>query len=183
MPRFRSPDSAATIDRPSIETPLNVPRSTFHASTACLPTVSASLPMMQPPVKTSAVRASTYAPFTVPLPPATRGATAKPISAATTNARFIYETSLGLYAHRGRLQPDLRGRPCTERKVARNHRGERIASREAPAAVASAGRHERRSRGWGPASKQRGGGGGAPPQIRKGCVFLWPRRLVLWGLA
>ena len=39
--------------------PLKLPRSTFHASTACLPMVSASLFMMQPPVKTSAVRAST----------------------------------------------------------------------------------------------------------------------------
>jgi hypothetical protein len=39
--------------------PLNAPRSTFQASTACLPIVSASLFMMQPPVNTSAVRAST----------------------------------------------------------------------------------------------------------------------------
>ena len=63
MPRFASPDSAATTDRPSSEMPLKLPRSTFQASTACLPTVSASLLMMQPPVKTSAVRASTYLPL------------------------------------------------------------------------------------------------------------------------
>ena len=75
--------------RPSSETPLNEPRSTFHASTACLPIVSASLPMMQPPVNTSAVRASTYSPLTVALPPATRGAAARPTNAATTIARFI----------------------------------------------------------------------------------------------
>ena len=36
-----------------------LPRSTRQASTACLPMVSASLFMMQPPAKTSAVRAST----------------------------------------------------------------------------------------------------------------------------
>ncbi len=59
IPRFRSPDIAATTDRPSMLMPLKLPRSTFHASTACLPTVSASLFMMQPPVNTSAVRAST----------------------------------------------------------------------------------------------------------------------------
>ena len=55
-----------TTVRPSSEMPLNDPRSTFHARIASLPIVSASLFMMQPPVNTSAVRASTYVPVTVP---------------------------------------------------------------------------------------------------------------------
>src|SRR5439155_3138781 len=70
----------------------------FHASTACLPMVSASLFMMQPPVNTSAVRASTYAPVTVPFPPAAIGEAARPISAAATMALFICVLGLGLYA-------------------------------------------------------------------------------------
>src|SRR6185312_17295801 len=59
-----------------------------QARTACLPIVSASLLMMQPPVKTSAVRASTYSPLTL-LPPAIIGETARPTSAAITSARCI----------------------------------------------------------------------------------------------
>ena len=43
-------------------TPSKLPRSTFHASSASRPVVAASPFMMQPPAKTSAVRASTYVP-------------------------------------------------------------------------------------------------------------------------
>src|ERR671937_3054841 len=97
MPRFLSPATAATTDRPSSATPLNVPRSTFQASTACLPTVSASLPMMQPPVKTSAVRASTYSPLIRLVPAARGGDAATAIIAAKTKARVIADLALGLY--------------------------------------------------------------------------------------
>ena len=88
IPRFLSPATAATTDSPSSEMPLKLPRSTFQARTACLPAVSASLPMMQPPVKTSAVRASTYfplseAPLRAPLP-AISGELPSPTSAART---------------------------------------------------------------------------------------------------
>src|SRR5262249_35729907 len=63
------------------------------------PTVSASLFMMQPPVKTSAVRASTYAPDTVPLPPAISGEAAEAISAVATITFFM--TSLARRIIRG----------------------------------------------------------------------------------
>src|SRR5437867_11684336 len=69
--------------------PLKLPRSTFHAGTAGLPTVSASLFITQPPVKTSAVRASTYAPVTEPLPPARSGDAATPTIDRTRMSRFI----------------------------------------------------------------------------------------------
>ena len=53
------PATAAMTASPSRTTPLKLPRETRQASTACLPMVSASLDMMQPPANTSAVRAST----------------------------------------------------------------------------------------------------------------------------
>src|SRR3954471_21723639 len=64
MPRLASATTAATTARPSTETPLIWPRSTFHASSASRPVVAASPFIMQAPAKTSAVLASTYVPVT-----------------------------------------------------------------------------------------------------------------------
>ena len=93
-PRCRDCDRPTAPRRPTgrrATTPLKLPRSTFQASTACLPTVSASLFMMQPPVKTSAVRASTYAPLTVPLPPARSGEAARPSKRRQDHCSFHKE--------------------------------------------------------------------------------------------
>src|SRR5882672_4316257 len=116
MPRFRSPDTAATTDSPSIAIPLKLPLSTFHASSACLPIVSASLFMMQPPVKTSAVRASTYAPVTDPLPPATSGDAARTVNATAMMARIMCDLALGLYAVKNRTRQQDRKAGVTHGK-------------------------------------------------------------------
>src|SRR5262245_51023351 len=148
MPRFRSPETAATTDRPSIAMPLKLPWSTFHASTACLPMVSASLFMMQPPVNTSAVRASTYAPVTVPFPPATSGEAARPISAAPTMALFICVLGLGLYAAgNGTRQDGRRGSKAgiqVRTGGRQEFRSERAEGRKPWRETASKARHEKR---------------------------------------
>src|ERR1041385_654970 len=109
MPRFLSPTTAATMESPSRDTPLMLPRSIFHASIACLPVVSASLPIRQPPVNTSAVRASTYVPLIeVPLA-AIKGDAITRTIVANTKARFMstsnqlryrltYDTTIILWA-------------------------------------------------------------------------------------
>src|SRR5579872_2186804 len=64
MPRLVSDASAATTARPSTGTPFSWPFSIFQASSASRPVVAASPFMMQAPVNTSAVLASTYVPVT-----------------------------------------------------------------------------------------------------------------------
>src|SRR5262249_7217496 len=57
--------------------------------------------MMQPPVKTSAVRASTYWPVTVSLPPAAIDTVlANPITAANAIAGFMVKTSFHIIGRR-----------------------------------------------------------------------------------
>src|SRR5229473_3518862 len=125
MPRFLSPATAATTDRPSSATPLKLPRSTLHASTASRPIVSASLAMTQPPVKTSAVRASTYDPRTELLPAAASGARPSAITATADKIRFIInlliEDYSGMSERVGFIGLGVMGRPMAKHLVAKGH--------------------------------------------------------------